>query len=536
MASGPPPLTVRLLGALEVARGGAALALPPSKKTRALLAYLVATGRPHARDRLCALLWDVTDDPRGALRWSVSKLRGLLEDEADAPRIVADREQVAFQPAGARVDVDEVAAVLTRGLDALDEDRLRQLVAAFRGEFLEGIDLSDFDDFQAWCVAQRERWRSAHARLLRALVDRLESRPEEAVEFARELVRLSPQDESARSTLVRLLLATGRRDEAEAHHRIGLKQIEREGSGTGELEAAWRQATAPLPPVPATAAPLPDPQQVVRFCRSADGVRLAYATVGHGPPLVKAPNWLSHVEYDWKSPLWRHLARELARERTLVRFDQRGNGLSDWQAEDISFEAFVRDLETVVDAAGLERFDLLGVSQGCPISIAYAARHPERVRRLVLYGGYSIGWHRGRRRANFEAMYTLIREGWGASHGTFRQVFSTLFMPEATPAQTAWFNELQQVSASADTATRIFQALGPVNVRPLLPAIKAPALVLHATQDAVVPFEEGRALAAGIPGAQFVGLEGRNHILLEDEPAWPRFLAEVRGFLAGGGG
>ncbi len=207
--------------------------------------------------------------------------------------------------------------------------------------------------------------------------------------------------------------------------------------------------------------------------------------------MVKAPNWLSHLEYDWKSPFWRHLARELSQERTLVRFDQRGNGLSDWRVDDISFEAFVRDLETVVDAAKLDRFALLGISQGCAISVAYAARHPERVSHLVLYGGYTAGWHHGPRQPSFAALHTLMREGWGAPHSTFRQMFSTLFMPEATPAQTALFNELQQVSASGESAARLFQALGPVNVRPLLANITAPTLVLHAASGC------GRAVRRG---------------------------------------
>jgi pimeloyl-ACP methyl ester carboxylesterase/DNA-binding SARP family transcriptional activator len=523
-------LRLALLGPLEISREGRPLALPPSKKTRALLGYLIATGRPHARDRLCTLLWDVADDPRGALRWSVSKLRVLLDDEA--PRIVADRDSVRFDGAGAAVDVTEVGAALA-GLGGMDADRLRGLLGCFRGPFLEGLDLPDFHDYQAWYVAERERWRMAHLRLLRALVERLEDEPGQAADVARDIVRLAPEEEGPRATLVRLLMAAGRKPEAEAHYQMGLEQLEKVGSVAAELRGTWRQATAPAPRPPRPGSP-PQPSQIVRFCTAPDGVRLAYATHGRGPPLVKAPNWLGHIEYDWKSPLWRHLARELGDEHTMVRFDQRGSGLSDWRVEDISFPAFVSDLETVVDAAGLDRFALLGISQGCAISIAYAALHPERVSHLILYGGYAVGWERGPRRDGYQAMMGMMEYGWGANNPTFRQVFTTLFIPEATGEQVGWFNELQQVSASAETAARILKALGPVDVRPQLARVTTPTLVLHTSKDAVVPFEEGRAVAAGIPGARFVALEGRNHLLLEDEPAWPRFVSEVRGFLAGG--
>jgi pimeloyl-ACP methyl ester carboxylesterase len=243
---------------------------------------------------------------------------------------------------------------------------------------------------------------------------------------------------------------------------------------------------------------------------------------------------MSHLEYDYKSPLWRHLARDLSRDFTLVRYDQRGNGLSDWDVKDLSLTAFVGDLEAVVEASGLERFPLLGVSQGCRIAIAFAAKHPERVTRLVLYGGSPRGWRNyspGTREAR-AGLQALIREGWGRDVPAFRQVFTTLFMPGATPEQAAWFNELQRVSSSPENAFRITEASGEIDVSELLGVVRAPTLVMHATGDAMVPFDEARLLAAGIPGARFVALESQNHLLLDDEPAFARFLAEIRHFLA----
>jgi pimeloyl-ACP methyl ester carboxylesterase len=280
---------------------------------------------------------------------------------------------------------------------------------------------------------------------------------------------------------------------------------------------------------------MPATEQQIRFCTSSDGVRVAFATAGEGPPLVKAANWLSHLEFDWNSPVWRHWIRELARDHTLVRYDERGCGLSDWSAEEFSLDAWVRDLEAVVDGLGLERFPLLGISQGGAIAIAYTVRHPERVSRLILYGGYSRGrshrnlseWEREER----EVMLRMIAVGWGKDHAAFRQVFTSLFIPEANREQTNWFNELQRVSATPENAVRIARTFDDLDVRELAPRLELPTLVLHATGDLRVPFAEGRLLASLIPGARFVPLESRNHILLEGEPAWPRFIREVRSFL-----
>jgi pimeloyl-ACP methyl ester carboxylesterase len=276
-------------------------------------------------------------------------------------------------------------------------------------------------------------------------------------------------------------------------------------------------------------------EQQIRFFTSSDGVRVAFATAGDGPPLVKAANWLSHLEFDWNSPVWRHWILELARDHTLIRYDERGCGLSDWSAEEFSLDAWVRDLEAVVDGLGLERFPLLGISQGGPIAIAYTARHPERVSRLILYGSYSRGRsHRDLtefEREEREVMLRMIAVGWGKDHAAFRQVFTSLFIPEASREQTHWFNELQRVSTTPENAVRIARTFDDLDARALAPRLELPTLVLHATGDLRVPFAEGRLLASLIPGARFVPLESRNHILLETEPAWPRFMREVRSFL-----
>jgi pimeloyl-ACP methyl ester carboxylesterase/DNA-binding winged helix-turn-helix (wHTH) protein len=280
----------------------------------------------------------------------------------------------------------------------------------------------------------------------------------------------------------------------------------------------------------------PGAAQQIRFCRAHDGVRIAYATCGNaaGPPLVKLANWLTHLEHDWNSAVWRHWVTELGRDHRFIRYDERGCGLSDHNAADLSFDAWVRDLEAVVDAERLERFSLLGISQGCAVAIAYAVRHPERVDKLVLYGGYAIGRnHRNltpQQEIEASLLRSLIRVGWGRDNPAFRQVFGTLFVPDGTPEQWQWFSDLAR-TLPMENALSIMNMTHAIDVRELATAVTRPALVLHSRGDAMVPFENGRMLAALVPGARFVPLESRNHVLLETEPAWARFLEEVRGFL-----
>jgi class 3 adenylate cyclase/pimeloyl-ACP methyl ester carboxylesterase len=273
----------------------------------------------------------------------------------------------------------------------------------------------------------------------------------------------------------------------------------------------------------------------VNYCRAPDGVRLAYAIAGRGPPLVKTANWMNHLEYDWESPAFGHFFRALAQEFTFLRYDARGNGMSDWDVEDVSLDAWVSDLKTVVDAAGLNCFPLLGMSQGCAISVAFAVRHPERVSHLVLYGGFARGAYRRAKNElelqKAKALATLIRAGWGDDSPVFRQLFSSLFMPGATQEQLQRFAERQRKTTSAECAYRYFETTRDLDVSELLPKVNVPTLVMHKREDQVQPFEAGRELAAGIPGARFVALQGQNHIPLEQDPETARMLEEIKLFL-----
>jgi pimeloyl-ACP methyl ester carboxylesterase/DNA-binding CsgD family transcriptional regulator len=274
-------------------------------------------------------------------------------------------------------------------------------------------------------------------------------------------------------------------------------------------------------------------RQRIHYVTAPDGARLAWAQAGTGPTLVKAANWLTHLEADWESPVWRHWMHFLAGHFRFVRYDERGCGLSEWKGE-LSLDAWVSDLEAVIDASGsTEPVMLLGISQGAATCIAYAARHPERVARLILYGGYALGvWKRGSplSQREYAAMVDLTRSGWGRDNPTFRQVFTSRFVPDATPEQIQWWNELCRKTTTGDIAAQLFEARATVDVTAALPRVRTPTLVLHARRDEVISVRESRRLAAEIPGAEFVELDSRNHVLLEHEPAWTRFCDAVLNF------
>lgn len=525
------PLHLTVLGDLRLLRDSRAVPLPPSRKTRALLAYLALTARPHRRERLCEVFWDLPDDPRGSLRWALSKIRIAVND--DRARVEADRERVSLALDPGEVDLLEIRRLLHPSSPDLPPDRLKQIADLLAQPLLDGLDLPHSDAFNAWLAAEREDVLRLRLSVLERITRTAAPGDGEALKWLRDRVAADPLCHEAVGALVQSLKTLGRVEEA--------------GDVTRSYHDLARAAGLAVPPD--LAAPVTEPtpvsaqgdqardllrHQTIGFCRSSDGVRIAYATVGEGPPLVKAANWLNHLELDWLSLIWGKTFQELASRHTLIRYDERGNGLSDWQVEEISFDAFVRDLEVVVDALGLERFPLLGMSQGCAVSIAYAVRHPERVSALVLLGGYAAGWRIGaspEERERREAVMTLTRLGWGTNNAAYRHIFSQTFMPDGTPEELAWFDEFQRQTTSSVNAVRFQDAFGDIDVRHLLHLVRAPTLVLHARDDQRITHDQGRELAIGIPGARFVSLESRSHIILGHEPAWPICMGEIDHFL-----
>lgn len=275
--------------------------------------------------------------------------------------------------------------------------------------------------------------------------------------------------------------------------------------------------------------------QKIRYARSKDGAKLAWAEAGSGPVLVKAANWMTHLDYEWESPVWRHWMRFFSDHFRYIRYDERGCGMTDRNINDLSFESWVDDLESVIDASDPQGpFALLGISQGAATCVGYALRHPERVSRLILYGGYARGVScRGdaEKEKVYRAIIDLVRLRWGDENPAFRQIFTSRFIPGGTEEQIGWFNELCRKTTSPENAARLMEARAYVDVSPRLSEITVPTLVLHSREDDVVPIALGQELAANITGAQFVELDSKNHVLLENEPAWGRFCDEVLEFM-----
>ena len=460
-------VAITMLGELELRRNGAVIPMPASKRSRALLAYLAFTARPHRRDRLCEVFWEIPDDPKGALRWSLSKIRPLVNDSG-TERLQADRERVSLVSSDISIDLHQLTAKSQQSDLSIAE--LKELLQQSQQPFLQGLDLPGQSLFQDWLTAERNE--------LQQLTGKLQAR------IASHATLSSP---------------------AKLHTT--------EAPGSRELLA----------------------RQKIQFCTAQDGARIAYASVGKGPTIVKAANWLSHLEHDWDAPIWSPLFRDLAADHHFVRYDERGNGLSDWDVADISFDAFVTDLETVVEANKLDKFALLGISQGAAVSIEYAIRYPEKVSQLILFGGYAAGWRIGATEAltkEREAVMTLTAVGWGTDNPAYRQIFSSTFMPDANEAEFNWFNDFQRLTTSAENAVRFLSVFADIDVRHRLAQVKVPTLVIHAMGDQRIPISVGRDIAAAIPNAEFVGLESNGHLLLGREPASKAFVQAIRDFMA----
>ena len=448
---------VSLLGEIALSRGGETLSMPASRKTRVLFVFLLLTAKPVRRERLCELFFDIPDDPRAALRWSLSKIRAMLGDGAHW--VQADRDRVSIDATGFTLDVDHMDA--TTALEAP----------------LPGLDLPGLDEYTLWLASER------------ASIDRKRAR------------RL---DEAARNN---------RNPDADR------KRFAAAAEALGDGAAATGPSST---------------NQTIRYCFAKDGVRIAYAVTGAGPVLVKTANWLNHLELDWGSPLWGRMVSGLSEDFRVVRYDERGNGLSDWDVDDLSFEALVSDLEATVDALGLERFPLFGLSQGAAVSIEYAARHPHRVSHLILLGGYSCGW---RHRANVddaaqrEAVITLVKQGWGKDTPIYRQMFSESFTPSATQEELSWFNDFQRQTVSPANAVKFLELFSRLDVRHQLAKLDVPTLIFHARGDQRVGMEQAIELASSIQGASLVTLDTDNHILRANEPAMEIVLERIRAFL-----
>jgi pimeloyl-ACP methyl ester carboxylesterase/DNA-binding CsgD family transcriptional regulator len=275
-------------------------------------------------------------------------------------------------------------------------------------------------------------------------------------------------------------------------------------------------------------------KQRIRYVVTDDQVRLAWAEMGRGLPLVKAATWLTHLQYDLESPVWTHWIRFFGEHFRYIRYDERGCGMSDWNVRDLALERWVDDLEDVIDAAAIDRpFALLGISQGAATAVRYAVRHPQRVSHLILYGGYAVGGHKSdnpERRALYKAVMEVVGLGWGSDNPAFRQLFTSRFVPQGNQAQIDWFNELCRRTTSASNACSLLEARGSIDVREELARVRVPTLVLHCSHDQIAPLSQGKLLASQIPGATFVQLDSRNHVLLEQEPAWRQFQEAVLEF------
>ena len=504
------------MGEFAVFCNGEQLSLPRSRKTRALLAYLAVTNQPQGRERICEMFWDVPNDPRGSLRWSLSKIRQVLNRAGTNP-VVTSRSTISLHTQSIELDLRSVKAISHRDLAALAVVDLENLAALFRGEFLDDLSLPRCPKFEAWRVSWISELNLLKTRILRTLIARLDDDASRALHHAHALRAMHPEDASL-SALLQNIAERARKQE------MNLQPLSAPRSGSAgsaeQLETTSGSGISASPDI--------------RYCTADDGVRIAYSVTGEGPPIVRAAAWMSHLQFDKESPVWRQWTDGLSAQNQFVRYDDRGHGLSDREAEDLSLDMLVADLEHVVDSAKLERFALLGISHGCAVSIAYAARHPDRVSHLVLCGGYSQGWRmRGEPDdiALHSAMQALIGRGWGSDNPAFRHLFTALLFPGATQRQLDTLIDHQRRTASQACAARLYQAFGDIDVSALLDRVEAPTLVFHAREDQAVPHECSHIIADGIAGARLVTLETGNHMLLEGEPAFVRAIDELRTFI-----
>lgn len=519
-------VSVRLLGEFAVDIDGRTVGSTDFARRSAvrLVQYLALApaGRRH-REQVIDALWPDAEPHLAANE--LHKAAHYARRATSEPDAVRLRDDIAALFPGRKVTVDVLVFEAAARAALADGD----LTAAESALACHTADLLPDEPYAAWAFQPRQRVELLGRELLRAC--------------GRwgELVELDPTDELAHLGVAQELLARG--DRAGALRQLDvLEQVLRDEFGIGPSPEAYDLRMRALDgPVAPTHGLSPRhaglARQRIRFCRTRDGIRLAYATSGAGPPLVKASNWLTHLDYDWASPVWAHWWQALSDDHVLVRYDERGCGLSDWDVDKTSFtlEAWVTDLEIVVDTLGLERFPLLGMSQGGPIALTYAARHPERVSHLIIYGTCAHStWARASEaeRRELAALGQLIRSSWGSDQPGFRQVYDARFLPDGPLSIWRAFDELQRRTTSAQNAHRLWRAFGSLDATEAARTIGVPTLILHARDDLVWSFSEAEELHSLVAGSRLVPLDSRNHILQAGDPAFGTFIQEVRRFLA----
>lgn len=535
-------IRLNLLGEFQcLGSDGNPLAISLAKEQGILAILALSKDSKCSRSRIIDLLWSSRGEEQGrtSLRQSLYSLKKTFGNNADNV-LQIDRKHIALNPGRVISDVAQFLELIT---SSKIED-LENAVPLYKGELLEGLIIRD-QVWDEWLSLEREGLGSKIAELLGSLIDRYttESRPQKLIDSGRRLVELDPFQEQGHRALMRGYAETNQRP-------LALKQFERcqellrkelNTSPSSETQELLSQIKAGGSTGVQSSNQVASQEKIglvdqsaVRYCLSSDGVSIAHAKVGAGYPLVTAGSWMSHLQEDWSNPGWGHHLSHLAKDYTLIRYDQRGNGMSDWDNVDISFDNMVEDLISVIDCYGFEKVAIFGPSQASSVSIAYARQYPERVSHLILYGGYS----RGRRRrgnpegiAESEALVTLIRQSWGRDNPAIRQTMTSLFMPDASQQEAAWFNNFQKTCGPAVNIARFREVFDNIDVSDLLDGIDVPTLVLHCVEDAVAPLSEGKLIASRIPGARFVTLNSKSHMLLENDPEFPKFLHHVRDFL-----
>ena len=521
-------ITINLLGGLALYHQGNKVPLPKSKRTRALLAYLVMTKRPHRRDRLCEVFWESPGDIKGALRWSLSKIRPLINGSG-VERLLADRERVFLQSRDIKIDVDVLSNKLKEKSISVDE--LKKILIQLEDPFLSSLDLPEQRPFQEWLISERKEINRMLCNVLNKLSNHVDLSPPEQLDWNNIWFEKDPYNTTAAKQLLNKLDVL---DHIKEYQSLSKKLTLRFKKSGIQWDDNVLTVNDENNDNDALAKHKILTRQRIKFCTTEDEVKIAYASTGKGYPIVKTANWLSHLEHDWHAPIWSPLFQELAKKYHFIRYDERGNGLSDWSVKNISFDAFAKDLETIITVTKLDKFALLGISQGASVAIDYAIKYPEKVSHLILFGGYSAGWRINANEEEIkqrEAIITLTSLGWGQDNPAYRQIFSSTFLPSANKEELDWFNEFQRSTTSPENAARFLSVFGDIDVRHHLPNIKVPTLIIHSQNDQRISIESAREMAAMIPNAEFVSLHSDGHLLLGREPAAKGFVDSINDFI-----